>query len=103
MPSLTVSDARRRARTVAVDRYLLDLDLTRGARTFGSATTILFRRVGTEDTTFLDVRPQTLHRVRLNGEDLDVSELSDGRLQLSGLQEHNELEVWADMAYSHDG
>jgi aminopeptidase N len=103
MPSLTVSDARRRARTVAVDRYLLDLDLTRGARTFGSATTILFRRVGTEDTTFLDVRPQTLHRVRLNGEDLAVSELSDGRLQLSGLQEHNELEVWADMTYSHDG
>jgi aminopeptidase N len=103
MPSLTVSDARRRARTIAVDRYLLDLDLTRGPDTFGSATSVRFRRLGREDTTFLDVRPQTLHRVRLNGEDLDVSRLQDGRLRLNGLREHNELEVWADMAYSHDG
>jgi len=103
MPSLTVSDARRRSRTVAVDRYLVDLDLTRGPETFASTTTILFRRVGTEDTTFLDVRPQVLHRVRLNGADLDVSQLGDGRMPLRGLQEHNELEVWADMAYSHDG
>ena len=86
MPSLTVSDARRRARTIAVDRYLLDLDLTRGPETFGSTTTILFRRVGADDTTFLDVRPQTLRRVRLNGDDLDVSRLSEGRLRLSGLR-----------------
>jgi len=103
MPSLTVSDARRRARTITVDRYLLDLDLTRGPDTFGSTTSVRFRRIGPEDATFLDVRPQTLHRVRLNGEDLDVSRLQDGRLLLRGLQEHNELEVWADMAYSHDG
>ena len=103
MPSLTVSDARRRARTIAVDRYVLDLDLTRGPETFGSTTTILFRRVGSEDTTFLDVRPHGVHRVRLNGDDLDVSRLSEGRLRLTGLREHNELEVWADMAYSHDG
>src|SRR5262245_60951796 len=103
MPSLTVSDARRRARTIAVDRYLLALDLASGPDTFGGTTAIVFRRVGPEDSTFLDVRPQSLLRVRLNGEDLDVSELSDGRLRLDGLQEHNELEVWADMAYSHDG
>jgi len=103
MPSLTVSDARRRSRTIAVDRYVLDLDLTRGPDTFGSTTSVRFRRLGPEDTTFLDVRPQALHRVRLNGEDVDVSQLQDGRLRLSGLQERNELEVWADMAYSHDG
>jgi len=103
MPSLTVSDARRRARTIAVDRYLLDLDLTGGPETFGSTTTVVFRRIGADDSTFLDVRPERLHRVRLNGEDVDVGGLRDGRLTLTGLQEHNEVEVWADMAYSHDG
>jgi aminopeptidase N len=103
MPSLTVSGARRRARTIAVDRYLVDLDLSRGPETFGSTTSVVFRRLGAEDTALLDVRPHILHRVRLNGEDLDVSRLRDGRLRLTGLQEHNEVEVWADMAYSHDG
>jgi aminopeptidase N len=103
MASLTVGDARHRARTIAVERYVVDLDLTRGGETFGSTTTIRFRCTSPGSSTFLDVRPETLHRVRLNGEDLDVDLLRDGRLRLAGLQHDNEVEVCADMAYSHDG
>nr|MDQ4007476.1 aminopeptidase N [Actinomycetota bacterium] len=103
MPSLTVADARERARTIGVDRYAVDLDLTLGPETFGSTTTIRFSCASPGASTFLDVRPQRLHSVRLNGEPVEVDRLRDGRLRLSGLAEHNEVEVVAEMAYSRDG
>jgi aminopeptidase N len=101
--SLTVEHARTRASTISVDRYAVDLDLTRGDETFGSTTTVSFRCHREGGSTFLDLRPRTLHRVRLNGEDVDVTTLRDGHLWLTGLQAHNELDVSAEMAYSHDG
>jgi aminopeptidase N len=101
--SLTVADARERARTISVQRYTVDLDLTGGPETFGSVTTIRFRSASPGASTFLDVRPHRLHAVRLNGEDLDVGDWRDGRLRLDGLAEDNEVQVWAEMAYSHDG
>jgi aminopeptidase N len=103
MPSLTAADARRRAAAITVDRYAVDLDLTRGDEVFGSTSTISFRCRDAGGSTFLDVRPRTLHRVRLNGEDVDVSRLHEDRLVLTGLRADNEVEVWADMAYSRDG
>jgi aminopeptidase N len=103
VPSLTAADARERARTIAVQHYTLDLDLTGGPETFACATTIRFRCVSPGASTFLDVRPHRLHAVRLNGEDVDVGRWRDGRLHLDGLAEDNEVQVWADMAYSHDG
>ncbi|MDQ4085562.1 MAG: aminopeptidase N [Actinomycetota bacterium] len=103
MVSLTVADARERARTIHVDRYAVDLDLTRGDEHFASTTTIRFRCDRPGSSTFLDVHPHTLHRVRLNGEDVDVTALRDGRLPLAGLRRDNEVEVAAEMSYSHDG
>ncbi|GAA1597364.1 aminopeptidase N [Kribbella karoonensis] len=101
MPSLTVDGARARAAALSVQSYDVDLDLTQGERTFGSTTTIRF--TATEPTSWVDVKPDALTSVTLNGSALDVAGLNDGRLELTGLQDENELVVVATMAYSHDG
>ncbi|TCO51151.1 aminopeptidase N [Kribbella antiqua] len=101
MPSLTVDGARTRAAALSVQSYDVDLDLTQGERTFGSTTTIRFTASST--TTWLDVKPDELISVTLNGTPVDVAGLNDGRLELAGLQSDNELVVVATMAYSHDG
>ena len=101
MPSLTVALARTRAAALTVHSYDLDLDLTRGDRTFGSTTRITFSAAA--PSTFLDVRPDELVSVTLNGAPVDVSGLADGRLELSELAAENELVVVASMAYSNDG
>ncbi|CCH78785.1 putative aminopeptidase [Nostocoides japonicum T1-X7] len=111
MPSLTRDEAARRARSLTVTAMTVDLDLDQGARTFGSTTTIAFSVAPTASTaadpngatTFVDVRPRALHRARLNGRDLDVGLLDDGRLPLTDLEEDNVLVVEATMGYSHDG
>ncbi|MEV6891853.1 aminopeptidase N [Kribbella sp. NPDC051137] len=101
MPSLTVDGARARAAALSVQSYDVDLDLTQGERTFGSTTTIRF--TATEPTSWVDVKPDALTSVTLNGSAVDVAGLNDGRLELTGLQDENELVVVATMAYSHDG
>ncbi|MGW1340651.1 aminopeptidase N [Kribbella sp. NPDC002412] len=101
MPSLTVAGARTRAAALSVHSYDVDLDLTQGERTFGSTTTISF--AATSTTTWLDVKPDQLVSVTLNGTAVDVAGLTDGRLELTGLQPENELVVVASMLYSHDG
>jgi aminopeptidase N len=101
MPSLTVDEARTRADALTVHSYAVDLDLTAGDRTFGSTSRIVFSAAAPE--TFVEVRPDALDSVTLNGMAVDVAGLSDGRLQLTGLAAENELVVVARMAYSHDG
>jgi aminopeptidase N len=101
MPSLTVDGARTRAAALSVQSYDVDLDLTQGERTFGSTTTIAFAATGPD--TWLDVKPDELISVTLNGTAVDVAGLNDGRLELTGLQAENELVVVASMLYSHDG
>lgn len=101
MPSLTVAGARTRAAALSVQSYDVDLDLTQGERTFGSTTTIRFR--ASSPTTWLDVKPDELISVTLNGTAVDVAGLNDGRLELTDLQPENELVVVASMLYSHDG
>ncbi|WP_371402322.1 aminopeptidase N [Kribbella sp. NBC_00662] len=101
MPSLTVDGARTRAAALSVQSYDVDLDLTQGDRTFGSTTTIRFQ--ATSPSTWLDVKPDELTSVTLNGTAVDVAGLNDGRLDLTGLQPDNELVVVASMLYSHDG
>jgi aminopeptidase N len=101
MPSLTVDGARTRAAALSVQSYDVDLDLTQGERTFESTTTIRF--TASEPSSWVDVKPDALISVTLNGAAVDVAGLSDGRLELTGLQDDNELVVVATMAYSHDG
>ncbi|WP_344213019.1 aminopeptidase N [Kribbella sancticallisti] len=101
MPSLTVDGARTRAAALTVHSYAVDLDLTRGDRTFGSTTRIVFSAAA--QTSYLDVKPDELTSVTLNGQPVDVAGLTDGRLALTGLAAENELVVVASMLYSNDG
>jgi aminopeptidase N len=101
MPSLTVDGARTRAAALTVHSYDVDLDLTQGERTFGSTTRIVFSAA--EQSSWLDVSPDELSSVTLNGQPVDVTGLTDGRLTLTGLTAENELVVVATMLYSNDG
>ncbi|MFI5732871.1 aminopeptidase N [Kribbella sp. NPDC051587] len=101
MPSLSVAGARTRAAALSVQSYDVDLDLTQGERTFGSTSVIRF--TASEPGSWVDVKPDELLSVTLNGEPVDVAGLNDGRLELTGLQAENELVVVASMAYTHDG
>ncbi len=104
MPSLTRTEAAERGSVLTVHSYLVDLDLTTGADTFRSTTTIAFdARPGADGSeVFLDVQPETLHSVLLNGQPVDVGALSEGRLPLTGLAGQNTLVVDAEMRYSRE-
>ena len=102
MPSLTRAEARDRAELLSVSRMEVELDLDRGAETFGSVTRIHVTATG-DGQTFVDVKPVTLHRASLDGEALDVTALSDGRLPLTITAGEHVVEIEATMAFSHDG
>lgn len=105
MPGLNLTrvEAQERAQLVAVDSYRVELDLTRGERTFGSTTHVSFTGIPGAST-FIDAITDTVHRVTLNGVDLDPASVADGeRIQLPELAEHNELTVVADALYTNTG
>ncbi|MEV6907363.1 aminopeptidase N [Amycolatopsis sp. NPDC051071] len=102
MPSLTQAEAKGRGEVLQVRSYEVDLDLTAGDEIFRSTTRIVFQAGSVADDTFLDVRPRALRSVTLNGRELDVAALHDGRLTLTGLAGDNEIVVVADMAYSRE-
>jgi aminopeptidase N len=106
VPSLTHTDAQRRAALLSVTSYDVRLDLNTGDETFVSSTTIRFTTADAGVSTFLDVKPRALRSAVLNGRPLDIDEAfcaADGRLALAGLEAQNELKVDAVMAYSRDG
>ncbi|WP_285664491.1 aminopeptidase N [Actinorhabdospora filicis] len=103
MPSLRRDEARARAELLTVESYDIDLDLTRGEEVFGSVVKIRFFSSEEGAATFVELVPETLHRIALNGVDLPVGDLVDNRFPLSGLAASNELVVEADMRYSHSG
>ncbi|MHA6757402.1 aminopeptidase N [Streptacidiphilus sp. PAMC 29251] len=103
MPSLTRAEAVERAALLTVRSYHIRLDLTSDDEVFHSTTTIDFDAVGPAAGTFLDVKPRILRSAVLNGTPLDVADLQDGRLPLSGLAARNQLVVTAEMEYSHEG
>ena len=101
--NLTRSEAQERAKLIAVDAYAVTLDLTSSPETFRSTTTVTFSAAGGTKT-FIDAITATVHSVTLNGTALRPDEVSDGtRIQLTGLQEKNELTVVADFAYTNTG
>src|SRR3954453_22195768 len=101
MPSLTRAEAAERSAVLTVESYQVDLDLTTGDQVFRSTTTIAFG--ATEGAgAFLDIHPETLHSVQLNGQPVDLGGLREGRLPLTGLAAANELVAVADMRYSRE-
>ena len=103
MATLTRLEAEARARLLTVERYTIDLDLTRGDTVFGSTTTVRFTAREAGDT-FVELRPTTLRSARLDGRELDPGSLADGRLPLTGLAAGaHALTVVAEMPYSRTG
>ncbi|WP_028278605.1 aminopeptidase N [Arthrobacter sp. H5] len=101
--NLTRDEARHRAATVSVHSYHVNLDLTRGEEVFGATTVVSFD-AEQGSSTFIDAVTSAVHRVTLNGVDLDPAQVSDGiRIQLENLAVSNELVVESDMLYMNTG
>jgi aminopeptidase N len=102
--NLTRDEARTRAALVDVQSYDVTLDLTTGPATFASTTTIRFTSREAGAGTFLDLIAPAVHRVVLNGTELDLADVvADSRIRLDGLAEQNEVVVVADAAYMNTG
>jgi aminopeptidase N len=103
MTNLTRLEAETRFALITVTGYRVELDLAQSATTFECSSTVQFSCVEAGASTFLDVKPQLLHRVTLNGVEIDVSGFEGDRINLSGLALENEVVVTATMRFSNDG
>jgi aminopeptidase N len=103
--NLTRDEARDRARLLTVESYNVDLDLTTGAETFVSDTTIRFGCAEPGASTFVDLHGAKVREITLNGQSLDPGsyDAEKGRIPLPRLAASNELRVVADAAYSRTG
>jgi aminopeptidase N len=99
--SLQHAEALARRDLLQINSYDVDLDLSGSGATFASTTVIrVFSRGG---STFLDLKPQHLREVSLDGVRLDVDLLTRGRFPLDLSAGHHEIAVRADMPYRRDG
>ena len=101
MRALTVEEARQRATDLVLRSYEVAFDLTGDGDTF--VTTSRIRFGATSSTSWVDVKPERLISVELNGQTLDTSALDGGRFPLTGLQAENDLVVSAELKYAADG
>ncbi|WP_084076967.1 aminopeptidase N [Demequina sp. NBRC 110057] len=101
--NLTRAEAEARAAIVSTETYTVELDLTTSEETFRSTTTARFAATAGEST-FIDLIAPTVHRIVLNGVELDPAEhFADSRISLPDLTESNELIVEAECAYMNTG
>ncbi|MEJ2579659.1 MAG: aminopeptidase N, partial [Kineosporiaceae bacterium] len=102
--NLTRAEAATRAALLRVDRYDVALALPADADTFASTSTVRFTCAEPGTSSFIDLIAPQVHRVRLNGRDLDPAEVvSEGRIALPDLAADNELTVVAEAAYMQTG
>lgn len=101
--NLTRLEAAERAANIAVDSYLVELDLTDDDKTFASKTTVRFdSKPGF--STFIDAITDSVQKITLNSISLDPSTHSDNiRIQLPNLEAKNELVIEARGKYSNSG
>ncbi|MEU9379220.1 aminopeptidase N [Streptomyces sp. NPDC048255] len=103
MSALTRNEAQHRAQLLDVHHYAVTLDLTGDDETFDSTTVIRFSARAAGDT-FLELKPDELRSVTLDGHPLDPATLSGNRLPLTGLAEGpHELRTDTRMRYSRTG
>lgn len=101
--NLTREEARERASVVATRSYEVRLDLTTGPEVFRAETTVRFDGKPGADT-FIDLIAREVHRVELNGRELDPAEVfADSRIALPGLEAENTLVVVSDQLYTNTG
>lgn len=101
--NLTRIEAQERRAIVDDVAYDIALDLTVADDVFRATATVEFS--ATEGAaTFIDAITRAVHRVELNGVELDPAEVADGvRIQLPGLAARNRLVIEADMIYMNTG
>ncbi|MFF9348556.1 aminopeptidase N [Streptomyces sp. NPDC014734] len=103
MSVLTRDEAQTRAQFLDVHRYTIDLDLTAGEETFDSLTVIRFTTAEAGDT-FVELKPDTLRSISLDGHPLDPADLVENRFPLTALTAGpHELRIDAAMRYSRTG
>ncbi|AKU17387.1 aminopeptidase N [Luteipulveratus mongoliensis] len=101
--NLTREEARTRADLLTVASYAVTLDLTTGAETFRTRAEVAFDAQGGANS-FIDFLGESVQAITLNGESLDPATHFDGsRIELTGLQEHNELTIEATGRYMNTG
>ena len=102
--NLTRLEAQERASLINVSNYQVELDLTTGAETFKSTTTVTFSSNQSGASTFIDAITAKVYSVVLNGKSLDVDSVADGvRIQLDDLAIENQLTVVADCNFMNTG
>ena len=100
--NLTRIEAEERASVVSNVTYTVELDLTRGPKTFVSTSVIEFDAVA-GSTTFLDLIADKVDAITLNGRSVDTNVYEDSRIPLAGLAAHNTVTVTALCRYSTTG
>jgi aminopeptidase N len=101
---ITRAETSERARLLTVGSYAVTLDLTRGARVFGSTSVIRFGCAEPGAASYVDLVAESVREITLNGAAIDpATAWAEGRIALPGLAARNELTVVADCRYSHDG
>ncbi|MBK4174289.1 aminopeptidase N [Corynebacterium macginleyi] len=102
--NLTWEEAKVRSQMLKVDHYDVTLDLKHSDTHFLSTTTARFSTLEA-GSTFIDLRADTLHEVRLNGNPLPTQSYdSTYGIPLSGLQIADyTLEVTAEIPFSRTG
>ena len=103
--NLSKVEALTRSRLITVKGYDIEIDLRDVGQspTFRTRVTITFLAEPGESS-FIDAIAQTVHRVSLNGKDLDPGEVyADSRIALAALQADNTLHIEADFAYTNSG
>ncbi len=101
--NLTRDEARDRRQLLEVSSYQVELDLTGGEETFGSATVVRFRCASPGADSFIELTAPAVREIVLNGTPVPPSAFDGNRIALAGLRADNELRVVADCAYSRSG
>ncbi len=84
-------------------RYDVRLDLTNGADTFTSDTTVEFGCKRPRADTFIEFIGPAVERIELNGKPIPTSAFDGGRILLEDLREQNVLTVSANAKFMRDG
>ncbi len=78
---LTYAEAQQRSRLIDALGYHVDLDVSGGQDVFGSVSVVRFGCREPGAASFIELRPARLHRVMLNGQELDPGTLRGNRLR----------------------
>ena len=101
--NLTSSEAAARSAVITATSYAVTWDFTDAADTFRTQVRVTFDCPAGTDT-FLDCDAVSVTYLRVNGVDIDPATVyTPGRIALTALAEHNEVDIHATFAYHVDG